>query len=94
MKFLTLQHGGEWVAFTPPTREQRVEMQSATSERRAEIVKSFRKPADAADVAIAQPIYEKHRIEGSYLIACDIRLPEGSGIINCRVDGEHKQIRF
>jgi len=43
---------------------------------------------------IAQAIYEQNKIDGATLISVDILLPHGSGIINCRVDKEHKQIRF
>ena len=39
-------------------------------------------------------IYNANKIEGATLIAADITLPDGHGIINCRVNGEHKQIRF
>lgn len=94
MKTLTLQRNGEWTVFVPPTPEQVKELKTATAARRTEIMKSLRKPAGAEDIAVALPIYEQHRIEGSTLIGCDIALPEGTGIINCRVDGEHKQIRF
>ena len=41
-----------------------------------------------------QKIYDDNKIDGSVLIDVDIFLPEGNGIINCRVEGEHKQIRF
>jgi len=50
--------------------------------------------ASAEDSATAQNIYNQHKIADSLLIAADISLPDGHGIINCRVDGEHKQIRF
>jgi hypothetical protein len=51
-------------------------------------------PASTEDVAIAQGIYDQHKIADSILIAVDIALPDGHGIINCRVNGEHKQVRF
>ena len=50
--------------------------------------------ATAEDAAAAQALYDQHKIEGADLIAADITLPEGTGIINCRLNGEHKQIRF
>lgn len=52
------------------------------------------KEPSAEDAAAAQALYDQHKIEGADLISADISLPEGTGIINCRVDGEHKQIRF
>ncbi len=94
MKSLTLQRDGKWTVFVLPTPEQAAELKTATTARRTEIMKSLRKPADAEDIAVALPIYDQHKIEGATLIACDIALPAGTGIINCRVDGEHKQIRF
>jgi hypothetical protein len=50
--------------------------------------------ADPEDAAAAQALYDQHKIEGADLISADILLPEGTGIINCRLNGEHKQIRF
>lgn len=52
------------------------------------------KPAEVADATAAQAIYDQHKLADSVLIAADISLPGGHGIINCRVSGEHKQIRF
>ena len=46
------------------------------------------------DAAAAQALYDAHKIEGADLIAADISLPGGTGIINCRLNGEHKQNRF
>ena len=50
--------------------------------------------ASPNDAAEAQSIYDQHKIEGADLIAAEISLPEGTGIINCRVNMEHKQVRF
>ena len=50
--------------------------------------------ADPEDAAAAQALYDQHKIEGADLISADILLPEGTGIINCRLNGEHQQIRF
>lgn len=50
--------------------------------------------ADSEDASAAQALYDSHKIENATLIAVDISLPDGRGIINCRIDGEHKQIRF
>jgi hypothetical protein len=50
--------------------------------------------ANTEDAAAAQALYDQHKIEGADLIAADITLPEGTGIINCRLNGEHEQIRF
>ena len=50
--------------------------------------------ADSEDASTAQALYDSHKIENATLIAANILLPDGVGIINCRIDGEHKQIRF
>lgn len=50
--------------------------------------------ASTEDATIAQNIYNQYKIADSILIAADLTLPDGHGIINCRVNGEHKQVRF
>lgn len=50
--------------------------------------------ADSEDASAAQALYESNKIENATLIAADILLTDEAGIINCRIDGEHKQIRF
>lgn len=50
--------------------------------------------ANSEDASAAQALYDSNKIENAALIAADISLPHGNGIINCRIDGEHKQIRF
>jgi hypothetical protein len=43
---------------------------------------------------LVQQIYDDNKIQGATLIDVDIFLPQGNGIINCRVNGRHEQIRF
>jgi hypothetical protein len=50
--------------------------------------------ASTEDSATAQTIYDQHKLENASLIGVDINLPSGKGIINCRLNGDHKQIRF
>jgi len=50
--------------------------------------------ASAEDAAVAQEIYEQYKVEGAELIAIDVSLPEKAGILNCRKNMEHIQIRF
>jgi hypothetical protein len=50
--------------------------------------------ASQEDTEQAQSIYDTNKLEGAELISIDITLPDGCGIINCRLDGKHKQIRF
>lgn len=46
------------------------------------------------DSETAQAIYDQHKLNDATIISADIFLPDGHGIINCRVAGQHKQIRF
>lgn len=50
--------------------------------------------ATIEDINLAENLYNSHKIENSTLISVDIILPDGRGLINCRVNSEHKQIRF
>ena len=50
--------------------------------------------ASPEDSAAAQTIYDQHKIDGAEFIDCHLTLPDGYGLINCRVENEHKQIRF
>ena len=50
--------------------------------------------ASAEDSAATQTIYDQHKRQGAEFIDCHITLPDGYGLINCRVGDEHKQIRF
>jgi len=50
--------------------------------------------ADAEDAISAQAIYDQHKIAGAEFISANLSLPDENGIINCRVNGQHKQIRF
>jgi hypothetical protein len=71
--------------------------ESKKDEREALIVRlrdQFFADLSEEESGVAQSIYEQNKIDGATLISVDILLPDGSGIINCRVDKEHKQIRF
>ena len=46
------------------------------------------------DSAAAQTVYDQNKIEDAEFIDCHLTLPDGYGLINCRVGNEHKQIRF
>lgn len=102
MKNLTLENG-EWKQRVAPqltAEERELLMQRGTepNEARRALMERIRDEslvaADTEDAAAAQALYDQRKIEGADLIAADITLPAGSGIINCRLNGEHKQIRF
>lgn len=76
-------------------KEARKNLQDSIKEQRE-------KNATKADIDKVQPIYDKNKpkIKESdkyYLIGCNATITDNGsirGIINCRVNGEHKQIRF
>jgi hypothetical protein len=94
---------GQWKQRVAPqvTKEERDLLNnrdSGSSEAKKALIERIRNEsliaADPADAETAQALYDQHKINGSELIAADILMPDGTGIINCRVDGEHQQIRF
>jgi hypothetical protein len=102
MKRLTLI-GQEWkqqvaVQLTDEEKSLLADRSDAAREQRIALLTRIREEsiqdASPEDAASAQAIYNQYKIEGATLIAADISLPSGSGIINCRLNGEHKQIRF
>lgn len=101
-KQLTLING-EWKQILDPnvTPEEQAVLENTSSENFEtieELVANIRArsitDASAEDSAAAQTIYDQHKIEGAEFIDCHITLPDGYGLINCRVGDEHKQIRF
>jgi hypothetical protein len=94
---------GEWKQILNPnlTPEERAVLENTSPENLAAIRElaeniSARSvvAASAEDSAAAQTIYDQHKIEGAEFIDCHLTLPDGYGLINCRVGNEHKQIRF
>lgn len=92
-----------WVERTNPniTAEERAVLEDRTmppSEAKIALMESIKArsstPASQDDAAAAQALYDQHKVADSTLIAADITLPGGTGIINCRVGGEHRQVRF
>lgn len=110
MKNLTSNTEGVWLIpiFTQLTAEEHVILQSeketdaVAKAALLETIKTNREtPASTEDATEAQTVYEFHKpvlkeTDTYQLIAVDLRI-EGlnkNGIINCRINGEHKQIRF
>jgi hypothetical protein len=101
-KQLTLING-EWKQILDPnvTPEEQAVLENSSPENLEaieELVASIRvrsiTNASAEDSTAAQTIYDQHKIEGAEFIDCHVTLPDGYGLINCRVENEHKQIRF
>lgn len=75
---------------TPPTEEQMQALNTVFSA----LASRSRQPASPEDADVAQAVYGAHLIDGAELIHAVITLPNIRGIINCRIGGDHKQIRF
>lgn len=102
MKNLTLINN-EWKQRVNPniTAEERAILENKSedsAETRRTLMESIKDRSlvdvSAEEATTAQSIYDQNKIEDSDLISVDVTLPQGTGIINCRVNGEHKQIRF
>lgn len=102
MKNLSLVDNN-WIERVNPniTPEERTILEDKTippSDAKKALMESIKsrasKPAESSDASAAQALYDQHKLSDSTLIAVDVSLPGGHGIINCRIDGEHKQIRF
>jgi hypothetical protein len=110
MKILTSNTEGVWLSPTivQLTAEEHVILQSEketdTVAKAAllETIKTNREtPASAEDATEGQTIYEFNKpvlkeTDTYQLISVDLRIDglNKNGIINCRVNGDHKQIRF
>lgn len=102
MKNLSLINNN-WIERIDPniTAEEKVILEDSTippSETKKILIENIKarsfKAAEPNDTTVAQIIYDQYKIVDSDLISADISLPDGHGIINCRVSSEHKQIRF
>ena len=96
---------GRWVSrtYAYPTPDQQAVLlardpaKGLTDEQKkvtAEIQAAQFLSASTEDQATLQAIYDANFPVGAELIDVDITLPNVRGIINCRVGGEHQQIRF
>lgn len=110
MKILTSNTEGVWCnpVFIPLTAEEHVILQSEKETDAAakavllETTKTNKEtPASNEDAAEGQIVYEFHKpilkeTDTYQLIAVDLNIDgtRKNGIINCRINGEHKQIRF
>jgi hypothetical protein len=103
MKKQLILINGEWKQILDPnvTSEEQAVLENSSPENLEAIeelvanirARSITNPSPE-DAAATQTIYDQNRIEGAEFIDCHITLPDGYGLINCRVENEHKQIRF
>jgi hypothetical protein len=107
MKNLNSTVEGIWIETTPITltEEQKTILESSDKEARALLITELNSASEVEPneiilaLAIANYNYLKPVIssDDTYeLISCNISFNDNkaSGILNCRVNGEHKQIRF
>lgn len=78
MKIITLEDG-KWI------------QTSITNGSRTARVKS---PADTPDIALAEAILREQLPDAAQLISIHIMMPSKTGVINCRIGLEHRQIKF
>jgi len=107
MKNLKSNTEGVWIEFKPTalTEEQKAIMQSSDTEAKlalsSELKEATEKTPDDITLALVIAKYNYIKAEVSVndtyeLIGCNISLNSTklSGILNCRINGDHKQIRF
>jgi len=104
---VTYKFNGAWVAEQPLTKEQKEAVKNNIANRGkkdkdgktvkpAKIQREF-SPADKTVEKQLVAIFEKHKPKEEYsLIDTSITIENGKarGIINCRINGEHRQIRI
>jgi hypothetical protein len=101
MKIVTLKNN-EWKEIVDPlvTEEEKTILENTeiSQEEREQIIASINSRAyqniSLEETQQAQLIYENNMLEGYNLIDVNIALPDGYGLINCRKNDDHKQIRF
>lgn len=101
MKILTLQNN-EWKERVNPniTSEEEAILndENSDSEIKNTILNAIDErsyqPISSEEFFQAENLYNENKIQDAELIDVNITIPIGRGIINCRLNGEHKQIRF
>ena len=97
MKNLSSQIEGVWKEKLIPTQSQLLVLQNGTQEEKEAVILAITVNPSNSDLALAIQTYNQNKPtdENYYLISCDLTIDDNiRGIINCRVNGEHKQIRF
>jgi hypothetical protein len=98
MKNLSSQVEGVWIESLQASEAQIETLQNGTNEEKKAVITALKGTPSNADIAKANEVYNLHKPQDDNysLIACDLTIQgeEVSGIINCRINGEHQQIRF
>lgn len=87
---------GEWVEKYQPTMDDLFILRGADSNDKSLLLDKIKTPITPAqvDIIIATELYENNFPEGYDFISCSIDTSERSGLINCRINEKHKQVRF
>lgn len=101
MKVITLINN-EWKELADPSTTNEEESfilnENNPLEERMELLNNIKirqyQSITTEEQLVAQNLYDQYNIPNSELININIYLPEQRGIINCRVNNEHQQIRF
>lgn len=102
MKYLSLING-VWKVRKDPniTNEEKNilnDRDPSNNELRKNTLDSIRsrsfEDANNEDALLAQSLYDQYALSDAIFISADISLPDNHGIINCRLNNEHQQIRF
>ena len=97
MKNLNSQIDGVWKERLTPTEIQLQTLLNGTNEEKEVVRTALSLTPSTADISTANGLYNQHKpTDSNYsLISCDLTIGEEvRGIINCRINGNHKQIRF
>lgn len=97
MKNLSCVEEGIWVERLEPTEEQLQKLINGTQEEKLAVSNSLNITPKKADITVANRLFNEHKpTDDNYtLISCDLTIDEEvRGIINYRINNEHKQIRF
>lgn len=106
MKNLTSNTEGVWIEIKPITftEEQKTILKSSNTEEKTALIAELKEESETKPdkvtlaLAVAQYNYIKSMVskdETYEFIQCSLTLTDKvKGILNCRVNGEHKQIRF
>lgn len=85
-----------WVEKYQPTMDEYFILRGEDSPEKEILINKIKTltPAKPSDILIANQLFDANKIDESSLISCIIDTKEKTGLINCRVNEEHKQIRF
>lgn len=97
MKNLNSEIEGVWIEQLELTTAQLEILQNGTQEEKQAVIEASKVVANEVDTATTNSLYNLHKpTEGTYhLIGCNLTIGENTrGIINYRINREHKQIRI